>query len=200
MFRLLPPGPGPDLIHAAIPADAGILDLGCGAGRLAHPLANLGHPVVGVDIAPAMLASVSVPCLCADIRALPIARPFDVVLLSSYLVNELDGVLSACRRQVSSDGAVIVQRYSPAWAREAVDDSVRTGDVVVAVHDFAVADARFEAVVTYTIGDVRWDQSIDAALIDDLGELAAAAGLKFERWLDEFETWGYLSVASTLPS
>ncbi|HEV3173004.1 MAG TPA: class I SAM-dependent methyltransferase [Actinocrinis sp.] len=44
---------GPLLAAAA----AHVLDLGCGTGRIATPLAALGRQVVGVDQSPAMLAS-----------------------------------------------------------------------------------------------------------------------------------------------
>ncbi len=39
----------------ALPADAAVLEVGCGAGRLVGPLADRHVAVVGVDISPAML-------------------------------------------------------------------------------------------------------------------------------------------------
>jgi RimJ/RimL family protein N-acetyltransferase len=45
------------LIHDLLPAGGTVLDLGCGTGRLAEPLARLGHPVTGVDNCPQMLAA-----------------------------------------------------------------------------------------------------------------------------------------------
>jgi 2-polyprenyl-3-methyl-5-hydroxy-6-metoxy-1,4-benzoquinol methylase len=49
IYRRLPAGNVPQLIHAAVGDGASILELGCGAGRLTHPLAELGHRVVAVD-------------------------------------------------------------------------------------------------------------------------------------------------------
>ena len=43
----------PEIVHDAIPAGASILELGCGAGRVTHPLVALGHPVTAVDESPA---------------------------------------------------------------------------------------------------------------------------------------------------
>ena len=48
VYLRLPPGDEPDIIHAAVPEGAAILELGCGAGRLTRALVALGHPVVAV--------------------------------------------------------------------------------------------------------------------------------------------------------
>ncbi len=45
-------------MYEAAGAGASILELGCGAGRVTHPLVALGHPVVAVDESPEMLAHV----------------------------------------------------------------------------------------------------------------------------------------------
>ena len=55
IYRAMPRPAEADMIHAAIPAGASVLDLGCGTGRFARALAALGHPVVAVDHEPAML-------------------------------------------------------------------------------------------------------------------------------------------------
>lgn len=45
-----------DRFRAALPSDRSVLDLGCGAGEpLARYLIEQGHPVTGVDSAPALL-------------------------------------------------------------------------------------------------------------------------------------------------
>ena len=58
LYSLLPPMGEPEIVHAAIPAGAGILELGAGAGRVTHRLLELGHPVVAVDESAEMLARV----------------------------------------------------------------------------------------------------------------------------------------------
>src|SRR3979411_574152 len=61
----------PEIVHAAIPAGVSILELGCGAGRVTHPLVALGHPVVAVDESPEMLAHVrGAETVCARIEEL----------------------------------------------------------------------------------------------------------------------------------
>jgi SAM-dependent methyltransferase len=42
----LPATGEPELIHGLIGLGASVLDLGCGPGRIAGPLAALGHPIV----------------------------------------------------------------------------------------------------------------------------------------------------------
>jgi 2-polyprenyl-3-methyl-5-hydroxy-6-metoxy-1,4-benzoquinol methylase len=56
VYLRLPIGAVPAMLRTAMEAGATVLDLGCGVGRLARPLAALGHPVTGVDEWEAMLA------------------------------------------------------------------------------------------------------------------------------------------------
>ncbi len=91
LYRLLPATGEPALVHAAVPPGAEILDLGCGAGRLTHPLLELGHPVTAVDNSADMLAHVhGATTVLADIETLDLDRRFAAVLLASHLVNTPD--------------------------------------------------------------------------------------------------------------
>lgn len=207
VFCHLPPGIVPALVSEAVDAGSDILDLGCGAGRLSRALAALGHRVVAVDVCAEMLAClVGVPGVSpveADIAGLELSRRFGGVMLASYLVNHPDApsFLATCSRHVDARGAVLVQRYDPGWAREAAADAATVGDVTVSLDGFSLsADPccsgreRFGAIVTYTIGDRSWAQPICALIVDDadLEQLAAAAGLEIDRWLDEHRTWARL--------
>jgi SAM-dependent methyltransferase len=58
LYALLPPMGEPEVVHAAVPAGASILELGAGAGRVTHRLVALGHPVVAVDESAEMLAQI----------------------------------------------------------------------------------------------------------------------------------------------
>jgi 2-polyprenyl-3-methyl-5-hydroxy-6-metoxy-1,4-benzoquinol methylase len=82
--RLAPRTEDAALIHGILPAGASVLDLGCGTGRLAEPLAELGHPVTGVDNEPEMLAELAAAagmrfesCL-NETRTLAVLRPASV--------------------------------------------------------------------------------------------------------------------------
>ena len=94
LYALLPPMGEPELVHAAIPAGASILELGAGAGRMTARLVELGHPVVAVDESAEMLAHVrGAETVRARIQDLELGRRFDAVLLASFLVNTPDRAL-----------------------------------------------------------------------------------------------------------
>jgi SAM-dependent methyltransferase len=91
LYRQLPAMGEAAIVHAAIPSGVGVLDLGCGSGRIAHPLIDLGHPVVGVDHSADMLAHVhGAETVCAPIAGLDLGRTFGGVLLASHLINAPD--------------------------------------------------------------------------------------------------------------
>ncbi len=115
----LPAEPDLGRVRSVLSADASILDLGSGPGRIANPLAALGHHVVAVDDSPEMLALiVGAEVELGDVRNLHLGRRFDAVLALSHLVNSparsqrLD-LLRTCREHVHDDGVVLVQRYPP---------------------------------------------------------------------------------------
>jgi len=65
-----------DFCAALLPAPALVLDAGCGTGRVAIRLAELGHQVVGVDVDSSMLAEArrarpDLRWLAADLAELP---------------------------------------------------------------------------------------------------------------------------------
>jgi ubiquinone/menaquinone biosynthesis C-methylase UbiE len=94
------------LLQSALPpSPSTILDIGCGTGSLSLVLAELGHQVTGIDIAPAMLARAkrkaqaaghSIYFLIMDAAAPGLApQSFDVVLCRHLLwtMQDVDRVL-----------------------------------------------------------------------------------------------------------
>lgn len=82
-----------------------VLDAGCGTGRVAIRLSELGYDVVGVDVDPAMLAQAqaAAPELdwrLGDLSQLDLGATFDVVLLAGNTIPLLEpGTLAAtCAR------------------------------------------------------------------------------------------------------
>ena len=201
VFRRLPPGNAPALIHQRAGIGVEVVELGCGAGRLCAGLASLGHKVTGVDVSAEMLACVpaGIETVLGDIADIDLGRTFGCVVLASYLVNHpfhAGKFLATCRRLVDPDGIVVVQRYDPDWARAATPDEVVSGDVRIAVGDFAPPDDRhgLALTVTYALDARTWDQRISAVIVDDgaLASAASAVGLRIESWLDEYRTWAVL--------
>jgi SAM-dependent methyltransferase len=84
------------LCAALVPAPARVLDAGCGTGRVARRLAELGFVCVGVDSDPSMLgqgtsSASPVVWLDADLARLPLAdpalaEPFDLVVAAGNVV------------------------------------------------------------------------------------------------------------------
>jgi SAM-dependent methyltransferase len=188
----------PEIVHGAIPAGASILELGCGAGRITHPLLALGHPVVAVDESPEMLAHVrGAETVHARIEELALGRRFDVVLLASHLINTDDTVdrsalLAACLRHVAGDGSVIIQRQAPGWFAAAADaESTRDG-VTIRVRDVSrPAPGLVSATMEYVDGDRVWTHTFTVRRLDDaeLTAVLAGSGLRLDRYLTEDRSW-----------
>jgi SAM-dependent methyltransferase len=82
----------------------GVLELGCGTGRVALALARAGHAVTGVDVSPAMLDVArrrvaeeagldgSVDLLDGDMRTLDLGRRFAVVLVPLGGLQHMENV------------------------------------------------------------------------------------------------------------
>jgi SAM-dependent methyltransferase len=184
------------LVHEAVGPGGSILELGAGAGRVAHALLALGHPVVAVDESAGMLAHIiGAETVRSAIEDLDLGRVFDCVLLMSFIIEYGRGrrmLLDACRRHAAPDGCVIVQRQPPAfydtvrprtWTHEGVHftmyDVVRHGEGVVS------------ATIEYRMGDRSWTHSFTSHRLGDaeLPGVLAASGLRLDRFLDEARGW-----------
>jgi SAM-dependent methyltransferase len=164
---------------------ASVLDLGCGTGRIADPLATDGHVVVAVDESSEMLAEVSVAQpVRAHIEDLELDNRFDLVLALSYLVNSSDvrsRVLATCSRHVAVDGLVLLQRHDPARRLVASDTETPVGDVRLMLVDVDdTAWPTVHATTVYRLGGDEWRQAWTTVILDDAAtELALQqAGLE----------------------
>src|SRR6266545_2925279 len=138
----------PEVVHAAVPKGASILELGCGTGRILRPLAGLGHSVLGVDESAAMLARVAdLPTVCSPIETLRLDRGFDAVLLASTMLNtepaQRHAFLEACRRHVYPRVDVVIEYHvgDRIWTHEF--GRYRIGEEEL-VADLAAAGLRFD--------------------------------------------------------
>jgi SAM-dependent methyltransferase len=188
----------PEIVHDAAGPGASVLELGCGAGRITHPLVALGHLVVAVDESPEMLAHVrGAETVHARIEDLTLGRRFDVVLLASHLINTDDtaarsALLAACRRHVADDGSVIIQQHAPGWFDAAAEaENVRNG-IIFRTRDVSrPAPNLVSATVEYVDGDQVWTQTFTARRLDEteLAAVLAEAGLRLDRYLTDDRTW-----------
>ncbi|HVM25706.1 MAG TPA: 2'-5' RNA ligase family protein [Candidatus Limnocylindrales bacterium] len=198
LYARMPTFGEPDIVHAAIPAGAEVLELGAGAGRMTHRLVELGHPVTAVDSSAEMLAHVrGAETVHADIVGLDLGRRFACVLLASHLVNvdddvERAGFLEACARHVTPEGVVLIQRYDPEWAADPQPSQSEREGVVVRVIEPRREGERLHATVEYEVDGAtcRHGPFTSRILTDEeLEERMGVAGLLHERWLDERRSW-----------
>jgi SAM-dependent methyltransferase len=197
LYALLPPMGEPEVVHAAIPDGASVLELGAGAGRITHPLVALGHRVVAVDESPEMLARIrGAETVRASIQDLDLGRTFDAVLLASHLVNTADdrlrrAFLRTCRRHLDG-GCLVLQRHPPAWFEEAAEGERTSGGITFRLRDLRrPGPGLLAATVEYQVGERVWAQWFTTRRLDD-GELAAAlaeAGLVVDAYLTGDGSW-----------
>ena len=198
LYAQLPDFGEPAIVHAAAGPGASILELGCGTGRITHPLVALGHEVVAVDESPEMLAHVrDAETVCAPIEGLALGRRFDAVLLASHLINVADepirnALLAACREHVAAGGCVIVQQHPPEWFAEADDAERASGGMISWLRDVSRPTPNLvSATVEYIVGDQRWTQTFTAMRLDssELDAALATAGLRLDGYLTEDRSW-----------
>ncbi len=199
VWTRLPAGDAPDVIEAAVPPGAHILELGCGVGRMTHPLTDRGFTVTAVDESADMLARVrsDVRTVRSPIEGLDLGERFDVVMLASFLVHAGDvtvrrGLLETCRRHVAEDGCVLVQREGEDWHRNVPRESSIGPDgrarlVSATPVGDGVNSVRFE----YVFPDGTWTQTfLSRPLSTEAFEHALVeAGLVVERYLTADRTW-----------
>jgi SAM-dependent methyltransferase len=192
-YRRLPATGEPELIHSVIPAAASVLDLGCGAGRIAAPLARLGHPVTGIDDGEAMIGALppDIEGIVADARTVRLGRRFECVLLASHLVNDPEAgsaFAATAAAHLAPGGVLVAETYPPGWDPAAgVGEESRLGDARITLLRAEVdADGLLHAEVRYGVDDLEWQQPFTARLLGEPGirALLADAALAFECWLD----------------
>jgi SAM-dependent methyltransferase len=198
-YAMMPDFGEPQIVHDAVPPGASIIELGCGTGRITDRLAELGHPVLGVDESPEMLAHVAgAETVCSPIEDLALGRRFDVVLLPSHLINNPDvavrtALLATCRRHVSDGGCVIIQQHPPEWFATAgnAKDRVVAG-VTLSLRDVTrPAPDLLSGTVEYVAGDRRWTQTFTAMQLSEpaLAASLEQAGLRLDRYLTPNQSW-----------
>ena len=152
----VPPGPEDTARHVEglislleLPPGARVLDLACGWGRIAVPLAERGYRVTGLDLSQAFLArgredakatGVDVDFQRADMREIPFTDEFDAVVImgSAFGVLESDEedqkALVAAARALRPGGRFLLHQTSREWVIrgfQAHDWQEREGGVLV---------------------------------------------------------------------
>jgi SAM-dependent methyltransferase len=157
-----------------------IVDLGCGTGASALPLARLtGAEVVGVDThQPFLDALTGIQAVNASMDDLPFADgEFDLVWAegSAYLIG-FDRALSLWRRLIAPGGALVLTEAewltsTPAPAARQFWDAGYPAMRTTAGNVAAATAAGWLVAATYVLPDADW-----AAYYGPLGERVAALG------------------------
>jgi len=198
LYTRLPAGTQPDIIAAAVPAGASILELGCGAGRVTHPLVERGFTVTAVDESPMMLERVrGARTVEAPIQGLDLGELFDVVLLGSCLVHAHDPavrqeLLATCRRHVAAGGCVLIQREGADWHDQVPRESPLEPDGTVRVvssTDYAPGVRSVH--VEYVYPDATWTQTFLSRPLAraEFEDALTEAGLSVGDYLTDDGVW-----------
>jgi SAM-dependent methyltransferase len=129
-FLVESPSPPPPLNWFDWPADARVLDVGCGTGTWLRAAHGTGATVVGLDLSHAMLAATraavpDAPLTRAGATALPFAPgSFDTVLAlwMLYHVDDKEGALREFARVLASGGHVIAGTNADGSERQRIDE------------------------------------------------------------------------------
>ncbi|MQY33202.1 hypothetical protein SRB17_11630 [Streptomyces sp. RB17] len=199
LYERLPVGDEPDVVAAAVPAGAHILELGSGVGRMTHPLLERGFTVTVVDESADMLGRVrGARTICSPIEQLDLGgEKFDAVLLASFLVHAGDeelrrGLLRTCARHVAKDGCVLIQRegedYHTNVPRERVDPS---GFTIRIVSSQPAGNGANSVHVEYDFPDARWTHTFLARPLtkEQFESALEEAGLEVDAYLTPDRIW-----------
>ncbi|MYW20742.1 class I SAM-dependent methyltransferase [Streptomyces sp. SID161] len=198
LYARLPVGDEPDVVAAAVPAGAHILELGSGVGRVTHALLERGFTVTAVDESADMLSRVrGARTICGPIESLDLGEKFDVVMLASFLVHTGDeevrrGMLRACARHVARGGCVLVQREGPDYHTEVPRERVDPSGFTVRIASVEPVGEGVNSVrAEYVFPDAVWTQTFRARpLTEEQFESALAeAGLEVDTCLTADGTW-----------
>ena len=197
LYRRLPIRDEPQIIAAAAPPPATLLELGCGTGRVTKGLAEIGYEVTAVDESAAMLAAVDgARKVLSPIEDLTLKKVFDIVFLSSFLVHAPDvavrrRMLEVCRRHVEYDGTVVIQREGAGWHTKIPrQNPIADGYSRVTASD-DVGDGVREVHVEYDFPDAHWTQTFRSRplTVHQFENALHDAGLFVERYLTPDGTW-----------
>ncbi len=121
----------PFYVEEARRAAGPVLELACGTGRLAIPIAQSGVEIVGLDQSPSMLAhlrtkakeaGVEIPLVEADCRAFDLGRKFALIFIGFNSMQHLHDLASLAalfanvRRHLAPGGKFVFDVFNPSIA------------------------------------------------------------------------------------
>lgn len=114
-----------------ISADASVLELGCGTGRVSIPLAPSAHKYLAVDVSEAMLNRATqkdhdkkANYILGDICSLKLTEKFDLIIAPFRVFQALEkstqvaGLMKVIREHLKRDGLAILNVFNPKFSKE----------------------------------------------------------------------------------
>lgn len=140
--RLFPSGEPALAFYRAEAARQGgrVLELGSGTGHKLIPIASDGHPCLGLELSPQMLAEarrkadglgVDVEWVQGDMREFDLGRTFDLVLIAGnsllhlHEAEDLVSCFRSVRRHLAPGGRLVLDVFNPSVRVLAQADGVR---------------------------------------------------------------------------
>lgn len=163
------------------------LDVGCGAGLLAEPLARLGAQVTGIDAAPEVIAvardhaaamGLAIDYRVGDVQALD--GRFDLITCMEVIehVAEPAAFVKALARRLAPNGLLIMSTpNATAWSRLLmITVGEGTGQIPKGTHDFSkfIAPERLQAMLgdaglkCIDVEGIAWSPTRGLHLSDDV--------------------------------
>jgi SAM-dependent methyltransferase len=128
MHRVLPFTDTPFYIEESKRADGPVLEIACGTGRLAIPIAQSGVEIVGLDLSPSMLAharrkaseaQATVDWVEGDCRTFTLNRKFALIFMPFHSMQHLhdpaslEALFANVRRHLAAGGRFVFDVFNP---------------------------------------------------------------------------------------
>jgi 2-polyprenyl-3-methyl-5-hydroxy-6-metoxy-1,4-benzoquinol methylase len=200
LYRRMPPTGEPEQIDALLQPQSSVLELGAGTGRIADPLAQLGHQVTAVDDSDRMLAEVRhARTIRARIEDLRLTERFDAVLLPTNLIHYPGGqlrrtVLATVAYHLKPTGKAIIQwKPQPYWAARHAGwtEWKAIGDVLARVTIHSDLDGLVEGEYALIVegSELRQCFHLEVLTVEELRREVDHAGLELLNTMPESTEW-----------
>ena len=179
-----------------LPEFSHLLEIGCGTGRVAGPLASLGYDVVGLDISADVLRLAQTlapgPKYVAmdqrDVGLMPWIFDGVLVLWNSFgfgtRAND-EETLRGVARVLRPGGKLLIDLYHPEWLADQPDIEVRSNGATVRRW---IEGGRCFHVITYddgTVDDIQFNVYTPDAMTEMLERVGISAQSRMTWWSNE---------------
>jgi SAM-dependent methyltransferase len=194
-----------------------VLELGCGTGRVAIPMARLGFEVTGLDVVPGMLAQARrkseaagtpVRWIQADARDFHLDERFRLIFLTgntfqAFLTNaDQESLLRCAHAHLHEDGLLAFETRNPRWRGMAPAPDPRLPGRSEGQGVFAFLETRLEEAdeQTYTDNSGREARATLTQSYDHVSQVLQWTG--YHRWYEDGDlktSAGGVAVRFTFP-